>query len=224
MAKSPTNALADIIALATQMAASSTGGLMLTQAEGQDIVAGGFATVDATVVDGDKAFVSLTPAGEALVAAPTVPVASTAPAVPVAPVAPAGKPVLVSDIPIPTKNRRGRAGGGLYPLESMEVGQSFHISTTAENPDPVARIASSLTNARTKFAVPAVPAATETVKVRVYKRGDDGKVTKNAEGHRIVESETEETREVTVLTRDWVVAGVDANDPGGVGARVWRVT
>ena len=145
MAKSPSTtsvaASAAIISLAGQMAASSTGGLMLTQAEGQDIVAGGFATVDASVVDGDKAFVSLTPAGEALVTAPVAP-ASVAPAV-----APAGKPILVSDVPIPTKNRRGRAGGGLYPLESMEVGQSFHIPTTADNPDPVARIASSLTNA-----------------------------------------------------------------------------
>lgn len=181
-------------------------GAYMAQAEGQSLVDAGFASVDVSNVQGDKAFVTLTEAGQkALADSGHVAV----------------KPqfTIRTDIPIPTKRGRGRRGS-VYPIETMEVGQSFHIATSAENPDPASRIASSLSNARIKYAVET--GEQETVTVKVYKRDAEGVIEKDAEGHRVVESQSEVTRPKTKLGRDWSVASVDASDPEGVGARVWR--
>lgn len=208
--------------LINAMAASSTGGLMLTAEEGKELVAAGYATVDINTVDDNKAFVSLTPAGEALVKEGETPNQKRAPLPTVNPASKA-KIELTSDIPIPTKTRRPKKGGSIYPLETMEVGQSFHVPTTEENPDPLARITSSIANSKRKFSVPVEPAETETVKVRTYKRDAAGKLVKGEDGKLVVESTVEETRPVTKLTRDWIAAAVDASDPMGEGARIWRV-
>lgn len=207
------------VALLAAIAASETGYLMLTQAEGQEIVNDGFAVVDTSIVDGETAAVRLTEAGTAKLAEGKE--AGTNPEV-AAPAATKASYEIEDNVAMPTgTQRRGREGG--YPFDKLEIGQSFHVAKTAENPDPASRLASSVSGARVKYSEE-VPGETETVTVKTYKRGPDGKgYAKDADGKRIVESETTETRPKLKLTRDFVVKSVDASDPKGEGARVWRV-
>lgn len=203
-----------MIASVLAIAASPTGFLMLTQAEGADIVNAGLATVDTANVEGDKAAVSLTDEGKKL-AAENGAGGAEAPAT-------ASKIEIDDAVAMPTEKTR-RTREGIYPFDKLEVGQSFHVAKTAENPDPVNRLQSSVSGARVKYSVE-VPGETETVKVKTYKKAEDGKgFAKDADGKRIVESETEVTRPKLKLTRDFVVKAVDATDPRGEGARVWRV-
>jgi hypothetical protein len=203
------------------------GGDFLTQAEGMELITGGYATVDMSNVDEDKAFVTLTESGKTLAfakggEAPEAPAPAFDPApfkAAVAAQTAATAFVLRENIPMPGK-RRGKRGGSAYPIETMEVGQSFHIPVTASNLEPAMRIASSLSNARIKFAVET--GEDETVEVKVYAKGPDGKPVKDANGKRVVLSTNVGTRKKMVNTRDWSVATVDASDPDGVGARVWR--
>lgn len=193
-----------------KMIADNGGSMMLTQEEGASIVEGGFATVNTDKVEGNTAEVSLTEAGQSAVAALTDGSSRSA-------------GFEVDDaVPVPTgSTRRGRTGG--YPFESLQVGQSFHVPATPDNPNPAARLQSSVSGARAKFAEE-IPGETETFMKKTYKRAADGKgFEKDAEGKRIVESEVEETRPATRLTRDFKVAEVDASDPRGPGARVWRI-
>jgi hypothetical protein len=78
-----------------------------------------------------------------------------------------------------------------------------------------------VSGARAKYAEET--GETEMVTVKTYKRGADGKYVKDAEGKRIVESEAQESRPKVKITRDFIVRAVDATDPKGEGARVWRI-
>lgn len=224
MAKASTPARAAVtltgVALLQAIASAEGGFMMLTQAEGQDIVNAGFAVVDTSVVEGDTAAVRLTDAG-------TAELAKTNAGGTPAEVAPAGDSAKASydiddGVPMPTGTvRRGREGG--YPFDKLEIGQSFHVAKTADNEDPAARLASSVSGARVKYSEE-VPGETETVVKKTYKRGPDGKgYAKDADGKRIVESEETVTVPKLKLTRDFVCKSVDASDPKGEGARVWRV-
>lgn len=202
-----------MIATVATIAASESGFLMLTQAEGADVVGAGLATVDTANVEGDKAAVSLTEAGVKL-AAENAPATAGAPA--------ASNGYKIDDaVAMPTASaRRSREGG--YPFDKLEVGQSFHVAKTADNSDPVTRLQSSVSGARTRYAVK-VPGETETVTVKEYQRGEGGKgYAKGADGKRIVVSSKTETRPKMAVTRDFTVKAVDASDPRGEGARVWR--
>ena len=182
-------------------------GLMLTQDEGLDLVNSGYAVVDTSVTDGNTAKVTLTEAGKAALGASGNSATSYE---------------IEDNVPIPTTSvRRGRTGG--YPFEQLEINQSFHVAAKeGETPaDVAARLQSSVSGARTRFSEET--GETEKVKQKVYKKNADGSFAKNEEGKRIVESETEVERPKTRLTRDFTVKAVDANDPKGPGARVWRV-
>lgn len=199
------------VALLAMIAASTepaVGVLMLTQAEAGDVVNKGLAVVDTAKVDGDTAAVSLTDAGRAALAAGE-PAATTASAF-----------TIDDGVTMPTDvARRGRSGG--YPFDKLEVGQSFHVAKSAENPDPASRLASSVSGARVRFSEKT--GETETVTVKTYKRGPDGKgYAKDADDKRIVESERQETRDKLKVTRDFTVKSVGTDDPRGEGARVWR--
>lgn len=197
------------------IAASGTGYIMLTQEEGLEAVNAGHATVDSTITDGDTAAVRLTDAGRAALAA------SQAPATGVAS-APASGFVIDDAVPLPARSSRGRSGG--YPFEALAVNQSFHVPLSKDDADAAAvatRLQSSVSGARSRFAE-AVPGETVTVKVKSYQRGADGKYAKDAANKRIVTGETTETRPKMKVTRDFTVKAVDATDPRGPGARVWR--
>lgn len=201
---------AAMIATVLSIAAAPDGVLMLTQEEGAEVVKAGLATVDQSKTEGDKAAVSLTEEG-AKVAAENAPAS-----------APAASAYEIEDgVAMPTgTNRKGREGG--YPFDKLEIGQSFHVAKSAENPDPASRLASSVSGARVKYSEP-VEGETIQVTVKTYKKGDDGKYLKGDDGKRVVDTETTETRPKTRLTRDFACKAVGADDPKGEGARVWRV-
>jgi len=218
MAKAPTPTRTPVTATGVALLAliaAAGGTMMLTQAEGQDIIAAGDATVDTTKTEGDTAAVSLTEAGQAKVDAengkPTGTEGDTA--------AVSGTFDIDDSVPMPGASTRGRSGG--YPFDKLEVGQSFHVAKSADNPTPADRLASSVSGARTKYSTDT--GETEEVTVKTYKKGENGKgFAKDADGKRIVESETKATRPKLKVTRDFTVKTVGADDPRGEGARVWR--
>lgn len=182
-------------------------GLMLTQAEGLDAINAGFAVVDTSVVEGDTAKLTLTDAGRAAL--------SPSPA--------ATSSYEIEDnveIPAASKTRRARSGG--YPFEALGVGQSFHVAgKDGEAAEKVAaRMQSSVSGARAKFAEDT--GETETVLVKVYARDEAGAFIKDENGKRVVASQTETSRPKTKATREFTVKAVGSDDPKGPGARIWR--
>jgi hypothetical protein len=193
--------------LMAMIAEAGDNGLMLTQEEGLDLVNSGFAVVDTNTVDGNTAKVTLTEAGQASLASSGNTATSYE---------------IEDNVALPTSTaRRGRTGG--YPFEALEIGQSFHVAAKAgEEPASVAaRLQSSVSGARARFAEDT--GEQETVNVKSYQKNPDGSFAKDADGKRIVAGETEKTRNKTRQTRDFKVHAVDASDPKGPGARVWRV-
>lgn len=65
-------------------------------------------------------------------------------------------------VPIPAPVGRGRSGSK-YPFEALEVGQSFFVPDTAEQPDAAASLASTVSGATQRYAV---DHATETKTVK----------------------------------------------------------
>lgn len=192
---------------------AENGGLYLTQEEGADLVAAGFASVNMQDIQGDTAFVTLTDAGLALI----TPAATKG----------AKQVFEIETVPMPDapKKRSGKRGSK-YPFEKLEVGQSFHVPKTKDMPNPVSALASSLTGARRKFTTPELDASgkpvMETVTVKTYAHDKDGKRIKDASGKFVVASEKKEQRAKTTQVRDFAVHEAAANDPKGPGARVFR--
>ena len=210
-----------MIAACVAIANAPNGFLLMTEAEGADIVNAGLATVDAGNIQGDKAPVVLTEAGKKLAAENQTAPVETAPVAAVAVNAKSSGFEIDDGVEMPTDSkRRGRETG--YPFDKLEIGQSFHVPTTSDNTDPASRLASSVSGARLRFSEPT--GATETVEVKTYVRHESGKgFAKDADGKRIVESTKTEERPVLRMTRDFAVKAVGPNDPKGEGARVWRV-
>lgn len=202
-------------ALLALIAAAEGGFLMLTQDEGAEAVAAGHAAIDPAIpAEGETAAVRLTEAGSAVLSAEN----SGGEAGGNANVAETTFE-LDSDVPMPgNRQRKGRES--TYPFDKMEVGQSFHVAKTEANPKPADRLASSVSGARAKYAE--ATGETETVKVNVYKRGEDGKSFVKVDGKRVVEGTKEVTRPKMKLIRDFAVYTVGADDPKGEGARVFR--
>lgn len=97
-------------------------------------------------------------------------------------------------IPIPTISGRGK-GGDTYPFALLEVGQSFFVANTEDKPNAAKSLASTVSSATARYAVPSADGAT-----RVSKAG--------------------ETVPVMVPTRTFVVRSVTEGEVSG--ARVWR--
>ena len=97
-------------------------------------------------------------------------------------------------IPVPTISGRGR-GGNVYPFDQLEVGQSFFVANSESKPNAAKSLASTVSSATARYAVPA----------------EDGSTKTNKKG---------ETVPVMVETRKFVVRSVEEN--GVKGARVWR--
>lgn len=193
-----------------------TAGIYMTPAQGAGIVDAGLAQPDTSNLQGDAAFVTLTDAGLAQLNGTQAP----------APVAPTPTATITvrNDIPVPTKRNRQK-GASKYPIDTMEVGQSFHVASTPEDEDPANRIASTIAMARAKYATPVTnpdgsPVMVEQ-KVKTYQKAD-GKFVKDANGKRVLESESTKMVQETKHTRDWLVSAVGDSDPDGKGCRVWR--
>lgn len=98
------------------------------------------------------------------------------------------------NVPMPTGSGRGR-GGNVYPFDALEVGQSFFVPNSEEKPNAAKSLASTVSSATARYAVPAADGSTKT----------------NKKG---------EVVPVMVETRKFVVRSVEEN--GVKGARVWR--
>lgn len=132
-----------------------------------------------------------------------------------------------SGIAMPEKRVRGGGKrGSKYPFDILEVGQSFHVPKTTDNPDPAAALASSVTAIKRKYSLQVKDTkgnpVMENVEVKVYAVDASGKRLKDPNGKWIVNGTKQVTRPKMNETRDFIVVPVDAKDPKGAGARVWR--
>lgn len=101
---------------------------------------------------------------------------------------------LEDNVAMPSISGRGRTGT-TYPFEAMAVGQSFFVANSEDKPNAAKSLASTVSSATARYAVPSADGATKT----------------NKKG---------ETVPVMVETRKFVVRSVEEN--GVKGARVWR--
>ena len=70
------------------------------------------------------------------------------------------------NVPMPTASGRGR-GGNVYPFDQMEVGQSFFVPNSEDKPNAAKSLASTVSSATARFAVPSEDGAT-----KVNKKGE----------------------------------------------------
>ena len=115
-------------------------------------------------------------------------------AAPVAATAAASGFVLEANIPMPSISGRGRTGT-TYPFDKMEPGHSFFVPNSEDKPNAAKSLASTVSSATARYAVPAA----------------DGSTKANKAGEQVP---------VMVETRKFVVRSVEEN--GVKGARVWR--
>jgi hypothetical protein len=99
-------------------------------------------------------------------------------------------------IPIPAITGRGRTGCS-YPFDLLAIGQSFFVASDEDKPNAAKSLASTVSSATARYAVPSADGATKT----------------NKKG---------EVVPVMVETRKFVVRSVEEN--GVKGARVWRTS
>lgn len=148
-----------------------------------------------------------------------------------APATPKEKPSfkIASGIPVPTIQRGGSLvpRETIYPFNDLEVGQSFHIPATEENPNPHKSMASNVSAANRRSEVDYIdPATGQPVAVQVTKktlqRDAAGNVVVDANGKKVY-TQTTIVENKKVATKRFISRRVDATDPEGPGARVFRV-
>lgn len=135
-------------------------------------------------------------------------------------VMPAAGFVIEDAVAIP--GARGGKGQSIYPFDKLEVTQSFFIPATAEMDNPAKSLASTVSSATARFAIP-VEGETETKTFIDYQKDEKGAYVKNAEGKRIQTGKRTETVPKMKNTRVFTIRTVDETAQGrGKGARVWR--
>lgn len=218
MAKAPkTAALTGAALLAAILAGTVT---RITEAQAASLDASHFEVNTADVVDG-AALVRLTDAGIAAAQEATDPADGSAPA------AASGGIEIDDDVAMPEGKRRSPRET-LYPFDKLEVGQSFHVAKSAENPDPATRLSSSVSGAHIRFSPElknedGTP-KTESYTSPVYQKNEDGSFAKDENGKRIKIGDEPKTRVARgEPTREFRIVSTDATDKRGVGARVFRV-
>ena len=98
------------------------------------------------------------------------------------------------NFPVPAISGRGR-GGNVYPFDQLAVDQSFFVPNSESKPNAAKSLASTVSSATARYAVPA----------------EDGSTKTNKKG---------EVVPVMVQTRRFVIRR--AEEDGVKGARVWR--
>ena len=68
-----------------------------------------------------------------------------------------------NDVPVPAISGRGR-GGNVYPFDQLEVGQSFFVANSESKPNAAKSLASTVSSATARYAVPAEDGSTKTNK------------------------------------------------------------
>lgn len=73
----------------------------------------------------------------------------------------------ILDVPIPTTKRKGGAGRpSKYPFDGLEVGKSFFVPCSVDQPDPAKSLGSVVTSANRRYA-------TETAETKKNRKGED---------------------------------------------------
>jgi len=96
--------------------------------------------------------------------------------------------------PIQKKGGRRRE---TFPFSKLEIGQSFHVKATKENPEPSKKMASTVSSATNRFKI----------------EDPEGGKTTNRNG---------EVVPLMIKTRVFSLRTVDETDPKGVGVRIYR--
>ena len=127
------------------------------------------------------------------------------------------------------KKRVARGAGEKYPFDSLDMtnNRGFFVPATEKMPEPAKSLASTVSGAIARYAVEAKDETgfviMETVTVKDYQLGEDGKRVKDADGHWIVTGERKERRAKTEATRQFRLVPVDADIEKGTPAGVWIV-
>lgn len=120
----------------------------------------------------------------------------------------------------PVKRNFGSTREPTYPFDLLNVGQSFHVPATEDMPNPSRALGSAVSQQNKKWA--RGTGRFETVEVQLYKLGADGKRLKH-DGHYVKDGVNVQDQEITVQEREFTIRTVDASDPRGSGARVFRI-
>lgn len=194
----------------------------VTAAEGQNLLAAGLIAIDATrtaMGNPTAVFASITEAGMNYLLSNPAPVAPV--------VAPKVAFAVQKSIPLPepkVKKEKKEKGERviLYPFDSMEIFDSFHVPVTAENPEPWKNVSSQVNVANKKYRTPLLPEEMITVEKKTAIKDAEGNFVLGEDGKRTY-AVTQVTEKKMVPTRKFALRQVGAGDPNGAGARVWRV-
>lgn len=117
---------------------------------------------------------------------------------------------LITGAEVPKSKRGGGRGGApsKYPFEKMEVGMSFFLPKTAERPDPVKSLQSSIAAVNHKYS----EGTGEFETVERTKRGEGNKAVKDANGNNVRETVQREKRKAI---RKYVVREVKGGQTYG---------
>lgn len=185
--------------------AGNPGYAFVTQAEGEGLLAHGLITINGDITDGNGGVAAITSAEGNKLAQEHIDsdkAAETA----------AWKFEIDDNVPL--VNKRGGGGGGkrerIYNFDALNIGQSFHLPATAEMPKPNRSIASAVSNATAEYAVEVKDSNGAVVMEAFERKSKAGEVLERG------------VRPKLQNTRVFTVRAVDASDPRGPGARVYR--
>jgi hypothetical protein len=181
------------MALLAAIVTAGADGMFVSPTDSAPLVAAKLVEVNPAVVDASGALATrATPEGIALVNSTNTNGAAAAPA---AASTGTSKFAIDTGIEMPASAARGRTAT-TYPFDALQVGQSFFVPNTTEKPNAAKSLASTVSSANQRYAVPAEGTRTD-------RKGN------------VVPNKT--------LTRTFVVRPVDESAQGrGAGARVWR--
>lgn len=163
-----------LTAVATATAAGSNG--WVNQADGKPLLDAGLILVDTQTpnpANDQERAAKATDAGVKWLEANNKPAA--------APAAPSVFGIIANAVPPPSKRGSGLRNGGApkkYPFDQLELNQSFFVPVSAELPDPLKTLGSTISAANNRYAEP----TGETKKAKRAVKGPDGKATKGTDG------------------------------------------
>lgn len=188
--------------------ATTAGGVgydFVTEAEGKGLVDAGLIEINPTITNGDRVAAITTEAGAKLAqehAGNDKAAEAEAKA----------KFEIDDNVPLAPKRRGGNTNSreAVYPFDALNVNQSFHVPVSEKMPKPARSLASAVSAATAKWAVEAKDDQGNTVMEPFERKDKDGNVVESG------------TRPKMLPTRVFTVRAVDASDPRGPGARIYR--
>ena len=186
-------------------ATNSGNHLMITQDEGIPLMnhVPALIVVNMEIVEGDKAAARATAEGVAMIGNGAHPAAAVA----------ATGFQLLTGVELPASRRgQGLRGGrtNKYPFDQMEVGSSFFVGVSADMPNPLKTLGSTVSSANNRYAVE----TNETRTVERTKRGPDRKAMLGPDGEKVKETVTLPKMD---FKRKYIIRGVK----GGVAYGNW---